>query len=148
MGTTAADTQRQIEALRLDLADVAGELDRRLGRALDVKGHVAVLAENPAAVGAAALTVVGVGVIAAAGFALRARRSRSRVNSPAVAVPLVAALRSELAQTTTAEPGMIKRLLWTGLVAAMMALGGIVARRASAALWRAAMQEDPPGGKA
>jgi hypothetical protein len=39
---------------------------------------------------------------------------------------------------------MIKRMLWAGLVAVMMAGGGLAARRASATIWRTAMGEAPP----
>jgi hypothetical protein len=39
---------------------------------------------------------------------------------------------------------MIKKLLWSGLAASMMALGGLLARRLSATVWRTAMREEPP----
>jgi len=39
---------------------------------------------------------------------------------------------------------MVKRLLWAALVAAMMAAGGLLARRVSATLWRQLMGEYPP----
>lgn len=42
------------------------------------------------------------------------------------------------------DQGMFKRMLWAGLVAIMMAGGGLVARRASATIWRTAMGEAPP----
>ncbi|MCC7369794.1 MAG: hypothetical protein IT306_15310 [Chloroflexi bacterium] len=42
------------------------------------------------------------------------------------------------------DQGMFKRMIWAGLVAMMMAAGGLVARRASATIWRAAMGEAPP----
>jgi hypothetical protein len=42
------------------------------------------------------------------------------------------------------DQGMFKRMLWAGLVAMMMAAGGLVARRASATIWRTAMGEAPP----
>jgi len=40
--------------------------------------------------------------------------------------------------------GMMKRALWAGLVAVMMAGGGLLARRLSATIWRSAMGEAPP----
>jgi hypothetical protein len=42
------------------------------------------------------------------------------------------------------EPSMLKRVLWAGLVAAMMAGGGLLARRVSATIWRTTMGEAPP----
>jgi len=42
------------------------------------------------------------------------------------------------------DQGMFKRMLWGGLVAVMMAGGGLLARRASATIWRTAMGEAPP----
>jgi len=47
-------------------------------------------------------------------------------------------------QLTRSQPSMIKRLLWAALVAAMMAAGGLLARRVSATIWRQAMREEPP----
>jgi len=34
--------------------------------------------------------------------------------------------------------------MWMGVVSGSMALGGLVARRASTEIWRAAFHEDPP----
>jgi hypothetical protein len=53
---------------------------------------------------------------------------------------------SDTTQLTLAgkDQGMFKRMLWAGLVAMMMAAGGLVARRASATIWRTAMGEAPP----
>ena len=42
------------------------------------------------------------------------------------------------------DQGMFKRMLWGGLVAVMMAGGGLLERRASATIWRTAMGEAPP----
>ena len=42
------------------------------------------------------------------------------------------------------DQGMFKRMMWAGLVAIMMAGGGLIARRASATIWRTAMGEAPP----
>jgi hypothetical protein len=42
------------------------------------------------------------------------------------------------------DQGMFKRILWAGLVAVMMAGGGLAARRLSATIWRSAMGEAPP----
>lgn len=53
---------------------------------------------------------------------------------------------SETKQLTlqTKDQGMFKRMMWAGLVAIMMAGGGLIARRASATIWRTAMGEPPP----
>jgi len=47
-------------------------------------------------------------------------------------------------QLPGSNPSMLKRALWAGLVAAMMAGGGLLARRLSATIWRSAMGEAPP----
>jgi hypothetical protein len=47
-------------------------------------------------------------------------------------------------KVTGKDQGMVKRALWAGLVAAMMAGGGLLARRLSATIWRTAMGEAPP----
>jgi len=39
---------------------------------------------------------------------------------------------------------IVKRLMWTGLVAGTGALASVVAMRASAMIWRRAFGEDPP----
>jgi len=53
---------------------------------------------------------------------------------------------SETKQLTlqSKDQGMFKRMMWAGLVAIMMAGGGLIARRASATIWRTAMGEPPP----
>jgi hypothetical protein len=47
-------------------------------------------------------------------------------------------------KVTRSDPSMLKRILWAGLVAAMMAGGGLLARRLSATIWRTTMGEAPP----
>jgi membrane protein len=44
--------------------------------------------------------------------------------------------------------GPIKTLLWTGLASGVLAVGGVVARRLSAGIWKAVMDEPPPTSKA
>jgi hypothetical protein len=39
---------------------------------------------------------------------------------------------------------VVKRLIWTGLLAATGALASVAATRVSAAIWRRVFQEDPP----
>lgn len=39
---------------------------------------------------------------------------------------------------------IVRRLLWTGLLAATGALASVVAHRASAAIWARAFNEEPP----
>jgi hypothetical protein len=39
---------------------------------------------------------------------------------------------------------VVKRLIWTGLLAATGALASVAATRASALIWRRLFQEDPP----
>jgi hypothetical protein len=42
------------------------------------------------------------------------------------------------------ENDMVKRLLWSGLVAGVAALANIAAHRAATQLWRRVMHEEPP----
>jgi hypothetical protein len=42
------------------------------------------------------------------------------------------------------ENEIVKRLLWTGLVAGSGALASILAMRVSALIWRRVFDEDPP----
>ena len=53
----------------------------------------------------------------------------------------------EPVDSSNEEPGMIKKLLWMGLTAGMIALAGLLARRLSTAIWAAVMREPPPTGK-
>ena len=39
---------------------------------------------------------------------------------------------------------LVKRLLWTGLVAGTGALASVVAMRVSAVIWKRVFDEDPP----
>ncbi|MCL2419106.1 MAG: DUF4235 domain-containing protein [Conexibacteraceae bacterium] len=39
---------------------------------------------------------------------------------------------------------MIKRLLWSGLMAGVGALSGIIATRAATLIWKKVFDEDPP----
>ncbi len=39
---------------------------------------------------------------------------------------------------------ILRRLLWTGLVAGVSALAAVVANRAAAAIWMRVFGEDPP----
>jgi len=43
--------------------------------------------------------------------------------------------------------GPVKQVLWVALTAATMALGGLVARRASSGIWEALLHEPPPSDK-
>jgi len=42
------------------------------------------------------------------------------------------------------ENDIVRRLLWSGLLAATGALASLVAHRASAALWHRLFREEPP----
>jgi hypothetical protein len=43
-----------------------------------------------------------------------------------------------------ADNAMMKRLMWSGLLAATGALAAILANRASVTIWRRVFDEDPP----
>jgi hypothetical protein len=42
------------------------------------------------------------------------------------------------------ESDVFKRLLWSGLLAGLGALSGIVVQRAAAIVWRRVFEEEPP----
>lgn len=42
------------------------------------------------------------------------------------------------------ESPLVKRLLWSGLMAGVTAVSGIVATRVAALIWRRVFDEDPP----
>jgi hypothetical protein len=42
------------------------------------------------------------------------------------------------------ENDMVKRLVWSGLLAALGALASVATTRAAAMIWRRAFGEDPP----
>ena len=42
------------------------------------------------------------------------------------------------------ESPLIKRLMWSGLLAGIGALSGLVATRAAALIWKKVFDEDPP----
>jgi hypothetical protein len=42
------------------------------------------------------------------------------------------------------DPGMLRKLLWTGLYAGLAAGATMVARRAASGIWQAATGEEPP----
>ena len=170
MGATSADTQREIEEIRKDITSATEELYKRARRLTDVRVSSEGVKENPAAVGAAALAVVGIGGVAGARAYINYRRRqrpqerlKRTVRSAAEelgerwerardAIPVELHLGGrdeddrDGKQPTIErkDPGMIKKMLWGTLVASMVAAGGLLARRLSAAVWRAAMNEDPP----
>jgi hypothetical protein len=45
---------------------------------------------------------------------------------------------------TEQENEMVRRLVWTGLTVTTSALAALLARRASAAIWKRAFNEEPP----
>ena len=50
----------------------------------------------------------------------------------------------ESAPVERSDPSVVKRVMWAGLVAGMMALGGLIARRAATTVWRSMLNEEPP----
>ncbi len=173
MGATSADTQREIEEIRKDVTSATEELYKRAhrlsARVTDVRAHSEQVRDNPAALGAAALAVAGIGGVAGARAYVQYRRRQrpeerlkrtvrtaagelsERFERAREAIPLELHLggrddERDGRQPTIErkDPGMIKKMLWGALVASMVAAGGLLARRLSAAVWRAAMNEDPP----
>lgn len=168
MGATAADTQREIDQIRKDITSAVVELRKRVRRGTDVQTQTRRAKDNPAALAGVGLLAVGAGGVVAARAVAEARRRRrpeerlkrtvrgaaeelgERFERAREALPFEVRLagddddRGRSIEAERSEPNMIKRMLWTGLVAAMMAGAGLLARRMSAAVWKAAMKEEPP----
>jgi hypothetical protein len=173
VGATAADTKREIEEIRKDVLSAFGELKRRVTRAVSPRTYLEFAQENPAAVvgvGLGALSVAGVALARSVAESRRRNRPTERLRRgvmgaaeqlsegvqhawaavPSLPVEVRVGTRDadESEQPTAvasgSDQGMFKRILWAGLVAVMMAGGGLVARRLSATIWRSAMGEAPP----
>lgn len=169
MGQTAAQTKREVDALRSEISEIVEELERR-GRAMvDVRSRVADVRSNvsdhPAT---AALVAVGVAwtlgavVVLAMRAAQRRRAEQTRLDRRAMEALEMLSERwpparrgAEVAEMLRSrngrrevrvgrEPGLVRRLLWAGLTAALMALGSMLARRLSQSVWQRAMREQPP----
>jgi hypothetical protein len=173
VGATAADTKREIGEIRKDVTSAVSELKRRIVRAVSPRTYLEFAQENPAAivgVGLSGLSLAGV-VLARSIAESRRRNSPSErlrrgvigaaeqlgegVQQAWSAVPSLPvevrvgtrdAHDSEKHDATVAgsDSSMLKRMLWAGLVAMMMAAGGLAARRLSATIWRSTMGEAPP----
>ncbi|MCC6179940.1 MAG: hypothetical protein IT305_31890 [Chloroflexi bacterium] len=170
MGATAADTQREIEEIRKDVTSAVREVKRRIARVTDLRLYARKAEEHPAAVVGAALGAAGVvAAVVMRQVVERRRRNRpserlrrtvhgaadelgERLERAREALPMRMRMGArgddmDLAKgghLAENKPGMVKRLLWSGLAAGMMALGGLLARRLSAMVWRMAMREEPP----
>jgi hypothetical protein len=173
VGATAADTKREIEEIRKDVSSAVSELKKRVLRAASPRTYLELAQENPAAVlgvGMLAVSLAGVAVARSVAESRRQQRPTERLRRGVMdaaeelgdaaqrawaAVPsLPVEVRVGTAGAKDADqqpmtlkgsnPGMIKRALWAGLVALMMAGGGLAARRLSATIWRSTMGEAPP----
>jgi hypothetical protein len=173
VGATAADTKREIEEIRKDVLSAVSELKLRVKRAVSPKTYLDFAKENPAAVvgvGLAGLSLAGVALARNVAETRRQNRPTERLRRTAMgaveelsegaqrawsalpSLPVEVRLgttdakeSSQQVQVTKgSDPSMLKRALWAGLVAAMMAGGGLAARRLSATIWRSAMGEAPP----
>jgi hypothetical protein len=174
LGETAADTQREIEEIRKDVLSATRELEHRVTRAASPRTYVQAAREHPASVAGIVLVGLAAGGVLIAREIIERRRrnrpterlrrtvhgvaeglgeqlERAREALP-TSVPIGLRIGSgdqEEKQTTQlqvpgSQPHMLKRILWAGLVAAMMAGGGLLARRLSAFIWQQAMREKPP----
>ena len=173
MGATAADTKREIEEIRKDVLSAVSELRRRVTRAVSPQTYLEFAQENPAAIagiGMGALSLAGIALARSVAESRRRNQPTERLRRnvmgaaeqltegvqqawaamPSLPVEVRVGTRdansSEKPEVTASggEQGMVKRILWAGLVAVMMAGGGLVARRLSATIWRSAMGEAPP----
>jgi hypothetical protein len=173
VGATAADTRREIEEIRKDVSSAVGELKRRVLRVVSPQTYLDFARDNPAAivgVGLAGLSVAGVVVARSAAETRRQNRPSERLKRnvfeaaegisenvqrawaavPSLPVEVRVGTQDAKSSDTKelalkgSDPSMVKRMLWAGLVAVMMAGGGLLARRISATIWRSAMGEAPP----
>lgn len=173
MGATAADTKREIEEIRKDVLSAVSEVRRRVARAVSPRTYLEFAQENPAAivgVGLAGLSLAGVVLARSIAESRRQNRPSERLkrNVLSAAEELSEGVQRALAAVPSlplevrvgtrdangsdrheatvkgGDPSMLKRMLWAGLVAMMMAAGGLAARRLSATIWRTAMGEAPP----
>jgi hypothetical protein len=173
VGATAADTKREIEEIRKDVSSAVSELKQRVLRAVSPRTYLDFARENPAAivgVGLGALSLAGVLVARNVAEARRQNRPTERLRrsvfgaaeelgegvqrawAAVPSMPVDVRLGTHAADgsekqsvsVTGSNPSMIKRMLWAGLVAMMMAAGGLAARRLSATIWRSTMGEAPP----
>jgi hypothetical protein len=175
VGETAADTRREIEEIRKDVASAVGELQRRVVRVVSPRTYLDFARDNPAAilgVGLGAASLAGVALARSIAESRRQNRPSERLRrgvmsaaesltetaqqalSAIPSLPVEVHLGTSDAKGSTQEDAkltvkrsdssMLKRALWAGLVAAMMAGGGLLARRLSATIWRSAMGEAPP----
>lgn len=148
MGTTSAEIQRQIVDLRDDITAAADEVERRMRGMVSPSGVLQLVGANPKVVGGIVAGVVLVGLIAASSSKVNSRVKERRATREAADAAVVAmaspARGGGGGGGGGGDYGMLKRLLWSALTAALMAIGGLVARRLSSTLWKAAMQEEPP----
>jgi hypothetical protein len=173
VGATAADTKREIEEIRKDVLSAVGELRRRVARAVSPRTYLEFAQENPAAVvgaGMAGLSLAGIALARSVAESRRRNRPTERLRRgvmgaaeqltetaqqawaavPSLPVEVRVGTRdakdseNQATLATGSDQGMFKRILWAGLVAVMMAGGGLLARRLSATIWRSAMGEAPP----
>jgi hypothetical protein len=173
VGATAADTKREIEEIRKDVSSAVSELRRRIARAVSPRTYLEFAQENPAAVvgvGLGGLSLAGIALARSVAESRRRNRPTERLRRgvmgaaeqlsegvqqawsavPSLPVEVRIGTRdadgTEQQATTSSgsDQGMFKRMLWAGLVAMMMAAGGLAARRLSATIWRSTMGEAPP----
>jgi hypothetical protein len=174
VGATAADTKREIEEIRKDVSSAVSELKRRVIRAVSPRTYLEFAQEHPAAivgVGLGGLSLAGVALARSMAESRRRNQPTERLKRnvmsaaeqlsegvqqawaavPSLPVEVRLGTRdangSENQDATVlagSDPSMFKRMLWAGLVAIMMAAGGLAARRLSATIWRSTMGEAPP----
>ena len=166
MGETSADTQREIESLRNDISAAVEELERRARGLTDLKAQAEA---HPAAVGVVGFGLLGGLAVLGANAVANYRESRKPVNRlKRRADELREEVGGRLSRTrermpygvyvmrnrgdephdvAQSEPSMLKTLMWMGLTAGMVALFGLLARRASVMVWQTIMREPPPTSK-
>jgi hypothetical protein len=173
LGATSVDTQREIGEIRKDVASALDELDARVRGTFDVASHARAAQDSPMTLAGVAVVGLMVGGFVAYKVVANARRRRrpeerlkrtmreaadelsERFERAREAMPVGIRLHAggddddenRTLEVQGSDPSMLKRILWATLAATMMAGAGLLARRLSAAVWKAAMNEEPPTAK-
>jgi hypothetical protein len=172
LGATSADTQREIAEIRKDVASALDELDARVRGTFDLGTQARAVQDSPATVAGVAVVGLVVGGFVAYKVVSGLRRRRrpderlkrtvreaaeglsERFERAREAIPVGIRLHAgddddenRTLEVQRSDPSMLKRILWAALAATMMAGAGLLARRLSAAVWKAAMNEEPPTAK-
>ncbi len=166
MGTTPADTEREITHLRGDMTAALDEVERRLRgglrgvagaearitstRARDDITHRARIRRRVKDVREEFRGRVEEGVEASRRRLERAKPSSLLVKLEPADAGLMRLTEAHLEGPVNKSKGrqdVIKKLVWAGLLSVFMAVGSVLARRVAGGVWHATVHEEPPTQK-